>query len=795
MQDDSGSPSAQSTVNPAGTSSADGQSPRGPPDQNTSAVSPVEMSEQEAIAGIRDLRSMVETFGYALTSPDASQAGFVEKIEAGASDTGFQYQISRNGRMLFMRITPEFDSTALNPVMGTIQEVRKVMAEVGPKYPGVEFGLTGIEVMEADETAAADWDSTWTTSLAAVLISIFVALAFHSVRLPAIAMVSLFVGIGWTFGFLTLSIGHLQILSVVFVLLLLGMGIDYAVLLSSSYEVQRHNFPDDREGFKAAMRQTFVTMGPGIITGCLTAALAFATTLPTKFTGVAEMGLISGMGLLLCLTSMFTVFPALLTLLHWQASKVTPREGRLIRVFDERIPLFFSSRPKTTIGIATVLCLLSVAAMSQKEFDYDLKELQPRGVDSIQWQDRIINDSGESVWIGVSITHSLDEARKLADAYRKLSTVNGVGGIGLLFPDHDKEKVAAIEKVKARLEPSLNKALQQTEQQTADEANKKPGFLAGLFGQSGDVVGQMKSLRTGLGIYTKIADIPAPILAELKQLDSSITGIIDRYDKLPADTQKQNLSRLSTWYHDWRLRSLRQIKQMFDTSPLTLADVPAELMEPYIDPAGRMALEIVPKLPTDQNLTGALDGRFMPLFIKQMQTVDPLVTGTINQIYQSGFLIKQTYQFAGLVALLIVIIILYIDFRSFHDTLCAMFPVAIGFGITFGIMWIIDAKINAANIIVLPLMFGIGVSAGVNIVHRYRSDPTLRPLGLTKGTGKGVTVTSITSMIGFGCMMMASHRGIASLGFVLCTGLGMTLLASYTVLPAWLELRNKASRP
>jgi uncharacterized protein len=140
----------------------------------------------------------------------------------------------------------------------------------------------------------------------------------------------------------------------------------------------------------------------------------------------------------------------------------------------------------------------------------------------------------------------------------------------------------------------------------------------------------------------------------------------------------------------------------------------------------------------------------------------------------------------------VVLVVLYLDFKSVHDTLCAIFPVAIGFGITFGIMYLTGQQINAANIIVLPLMFGIGVSAGVNILHRYRADPFGRPLGLTDGTGKGVTVTTITSMIGFGAMMFATHRGIASLGFVLCVGLGMTLLASYSVVPAWLELRTRA---
>jgi uncharacterized protein len=763
-------------------------------DKKAGAQTKPEMTDAEAIAGIRDLRGIVEGFGKALTEPGMTQGQFAHQMEAGSADSEFQYQISRNGRMLFLRITPEFDKTALNPVQATINEVRKVMAEVGARHMDVEFGLTGIEVMESDETAAADRDSTYASIAATIVITIFIALAFHSLRLPIIAMVSLLCGIAWTFGFLTASIGHLQILSVVFVLMLLGMGVDYAVLLSSGYEVTRDKYPDTAEGFKAAMKETLVKMGPGMATGCLTAALAFATTLPTKFTGVAEMGLVSGVGLLLCLLAMFTIYPALLSIFFWHGREVTAFDKRAVNFYSDKIPMFFSRHPRATLAVASVLCILSVGATSQKSFDYDLMKLQPQGVDSIKWQDRIINDSGESIWFGVSITKDLAEARRRADEFRKLPTVAGIRGIGLLFPEKDDLKIAEIKKLEAKLGPSLDKALAAKPEKDSHKGGGG-GFLTGLLGGKLDVVGQLKSLRTGMGIYTAMADIPKPILAELKLLEQTIDGVVKKFEALDKDARAAALTRLDGLYEGWRNSRLTQIKQMFDTSPLTPADVPKELLEAYIDKDGRMSLEIVPMLPPDaaaRGITGVLDGRFMPVFIADLASVDKEYTGTINQIYQSGFLIKRTYQIAGIIAFFVVLVVLYLDFKSVHDTVCAIFPVAIGFGITFGIMYLTGQQINAANIIVLPLMFGIGVSAGVNILHRYRADPFGRPLGLTDGTGKGVTVTTITSMIGFGAMMFATHRGIASLGFVLCVGLGMTLLASYSVVPAWLELRTRA---
>ncbi|MFW6032135.1 MAG: MMPL family transporter, partial [Phycisphaeraceae bacterium] len=138
-----------------------------------------------------------------------------------------------------------------------------------------------------------------------------------------------------------------------------------------------------------------------------------------------------------------------------------------------------------------------------------------------------------------------------------------------------------------------------------------------------------------------------------------------------------------------------------------------------------------------------------------------------------------------------VLVLVWIDFRSLSDALLSLVPVTSGFLVTFGVMAILDIQINPANIIVLPLIFGIGVDAGVHMLHRYRQNPSLRPVGLAAGTGKGVTLTSLTAIIGFGSLLVASHRGIASLGFVLSVGILLTLMACWILMPAALELRSR----
>jgi len=173
-----------------------------------------------------------------------------------------------------------------------------------------------------------------------------------------------------------------------------------------------------------------------------------------------------------------------------------------------------------------------------------------------------------------------------------------------------------------------------------------------------------------------------------------------------------------------------------------------------------------------------------------MFAVSDEALGPPVQIYESSQLIQREYFRAAIYALVAILFVLLIDFRSLVDALCALLPVGVGFLGMFAMMGLVGMPINFANIIVMPLIFGIGVDAGVHMVHRWKIEPFGEPAGLSGGTGRGITVTMITTCIGFGCMLIAEHRGIRSLGFVMVVGLAVTLLACWMVLPAILRMRH-----
>lgn len=747
--------------------------------------------DETKIAGsIGELNHLLVAMGQVLQLASGKSVDFGALVDpSSGADAGWRYLASENGRLYFLRVTPRISTESLDAVAPALAEIRGLAQGIAARYPQIEVGVTGIDVMEADETEAATWDSTWTAALAAVLITALLITAYHSWRTPLFAMIALLVGIAWSYGFLFLAVGHLQVLSVVFNVMLLGLGIAYGIYLASAFELLRHDFPDDLDGFRQTLARTLQTMGPGIATGAITTAAAFATTIFTDFTGVAEMGLIAGVGILLCFLAMFTIFPALLRLFKPSHAHIATMESRHVHFFEERWAMPFVRHPVATLVVAGVLTALSLAAILQMKFDYDLLKLQPRNAPSVQWAQRIVRDGGQPIWYGLSVAPDLDTARQRAAEFRRLPTVGGVGGIGLLFPENDDQKIELIRQARRELEPALSLALAAP----ASAPASQPASAAEI-----DLFTQLGTFRQALLLQSALVrDIPAPIRAALSDLDATLQSILVPAQALSPEQRQTRVAHLREAYQRWRGDSARQISQALDPSPLGFDDLPFELLRSYRDKDGAVALEVYPdpakKFPGSK-ISSPLDPRFLPYFIHDMEAVDSKITGVVAQIYRSGILIRNAYQVAGILALGLVFLIVFFDYRSLRDAALILLPVAMAFAITFGLMWLAGMQINAANIIVLPLMFGIGVDSGVHVLNRYRQNPDLQPVGLTNGTGKGITVTCLTSVISFAMMTLSSHRGIASLGFVLAVGLTMTMLACWTVMPAWLEMRLRSKR-
>lgn len=695
----------------------------------------------------------------------------------------WQYMESTNGRLLFMRIEPWRDPDMVNAAGRAVAGIRQVLKDTIKRYAPLQAGLAGVEVMEADETHAALRDSTIAAVIAFLLIGAVLVLAFHSWMMPLVASISLLYAIAWAFGFATLAVGHLQLLSVVFTTILLGLGIAYGVYVLARFELARHDYPEDESGFGPAMKLSIQTIGPGVITGAVGTAAAFCVTMLTQFRGVAEMGLIAGVGIILCLLAMMSVCPALLRLVKPRSQHIRSLDDRYFYFYHDTWVAPFLRRPGLTVLVAAALAGISLLpmALGRMSFDYNLMKLLPYRASSVRWQQRIDREGDNPPYFGVSIAANLEQARTLAARFRALPSVSDLGGMGRLFPVDEAQKVAALADARALLEQAMNAA--------GSEPFPPTTAPAAPVDFAPDLAQGLTALRLQLAVLRALPLLPSDLAGPLKGVDDELAAALSALTSLQADQRGQRLAALADDFREFREALRQKLLAATDTQPLTPDDLPPAIRAMYEDRAGRLVLEVHPKVPPTAE--GPLDPSFLPHFVADLYRIDPNITGPAVQIYESARLIKASYQLAGVLALLAVLLITVLDFGRLDDAILSLMPAGIGFALTFGVMWLVGQRINAANIIVLPLMFGIGVDTGVHILHRFRQYPQARPLGLSHSTGKAVTVTCLAAAIGFGALMISSHRGMAGLGFVMATGILLTMFACWIVLPAWLEWRAR----
>ncbi len=672
-------------------------------------------------------------------------------LDGDAADH-WQALATANGRIRTVLVSLSDPTTgSIAGIADTLATLRSSAAEWMNEngFGDIPWGVTGIPAIESDETDQATRDSTIASIVAFGLITIMLIGVFRRIRLPLMAATSLVVGIAWSFGWVVISIGHLQLLSMVFSAILIGLGVDFALHIVTRLRVIEPECADLPE----AMGRTFRDVGPGLITGAVTTAAAFGCTAFSEFLGVAEMGVIAAGGVLLCLIAVMSVFPALLALSsRWRNDLAIMRPvgtnmlRRMVR------PLHRHAKLVLLIGLLITAGL--IAAATRLTYDSNIMNLQPPNLEAVSWQRKLAAQPGGDLWSGLVMT-TPEAATSLTTKLRTLADVQEVGGMGMLLPpdlNAREAKVAAVRDLPPVVE------------QGADGL----GFISTV----------LSSVRDRLRPTPKYA----PLVAELDTAVKSWATL----DRDIAERRKR-MARLNAAWQKAAPAAAETIKAALAAVPPGPSDLPAVLRAQWIGLDGQWLLRVAPT----SGKESILEPDRLDAFVTEVRTVAPDLFGPPVQILESSRLIVRAYTMAGLLAMGAVLLILLIDFRSIADAISAILPVLVGFASTFGFMGMIGLDLNFANLMVLPMIFGIGVDAGVHVIHRWRSDPRVRPPGLWGGTGTGILLTTTTTAIGFGSLMLAEHRGIQSLAIVMVIGLLATLVAAWTVLPAVLRLRQK----
>lgn len=672
-----------------------------------------------------------------------------------------------------------------------VERMRVLMHETELEVPGVNAGLTGEPVLDYDEMLQSTHDSIMASIVSLIICSLIFIYAYNETGRPLKAVACLIVGLGYTMAFTFLVVGHLNILTITFAPILIGLAIDFGIHFITRYEEEmRHGQTPE-----TAVDRAMVFTGQGIITGALTTAGAFLAMGLTHFKGIQEMGIISGGGLALCLIPMMTLLPILLMHGH---QNIIDHETSRAEEKRAQIESFWLQRPGLVLAITVILCGLAVLQFKKVFFDYNLLHMQSRGLPSVVYEEKLLNSAGQSLLAAAVVADSLEEARQIEQKVKKLSTVESVDGddrgdpIFALLTGDQQPKLKLVNEIKADVgdlhfagEPehpgalSANKNSEEEPTMAQVEADEDKVHLHEL---SATLYGTMGYLGTAAAMVEK----DRPELA--KQLLDLRLAISDLRVKMLSDGPqiKQRLGKYQQALFDDIRQTFEAIQDQDTRSGLKPQDLPPALRTQFIGRTGKYKVEVFPK---DDIWDHANQARFINQLKAAMAPDSDKVTGTPVQLYEYTTLLKNSYQQAALYALCAIALMVFLHFRSLTCVVLSLMPVAIGSIWTAGLMGIFKIPFNPANIMTLPLVIGIGVTNGIHILNRVAEEQN--PGILAKSTGKAVLVSGLTALTGFGSLMLAKHQGIQSLGFVMAIGIAACMIAGLTFLPALLNVLGK----
>lgn len=663
-----------------------------------------------------------------------------------------------------------------------ITSIRNEVDRLEKAYPGLRAGVTGGKALSVDEMRASRDDTLTATLIALAGAFLTFVVSFRRKSRPFLALLVLTVGLAWTLGLTALVIGRLTILSVAFAAILVGLGIDFSLHLIARVEEEEARGAPVRE----ALWKGAVHAGPGMLAGGVTTALAFFAVMLTDFLGLRELGFIAGSGVLLSLVSALTLLPAAIVLWHrafqgraasgpahppWRRSLYDGRPHVARRSGPHALFSRIAGRPAEVIGVFAALVVLAAVSLPRLRFDYNLLNLQAPATESVAYERLILERSKRSTWYAVSIAKTLEEARTIEARLLELPSVANVRSLASLIPEDQATRRDRLAELAPLVEPLPTAASAATELPPVDVQA---------------LVGALRGMRFKLNDEALERWDPdaRPAAEDARTARRHIDEILEA---LAAGRPPHALATYEQKLFEDFYDELRRLKEgLPPPAPLVEGDLPPEIRSMYQGRDGRYLVQIYP----EENIW---DRAPLERFVSQLRTVDPNVTGGPVQAYEAGGAMRRGYERGAIYALVVIAFYVLVELRSLLLASLAFTPLLVGGLLAMGGMAIFGVPLNLANLVLLPVLVGIGIDSGIHLALRFRQDRGSGAEVIWTSTGKAVLVSGLTTLIGFGSLMVARHYGIHSIGVVCALGIGSVLLVSFTLLPALLTVAARRS--
>ncbi|MEP0338427.1 MAG: MMPL family transporter [Alphaproteobacteria bacterium] len=650
----------------------------------------------------------------------------------------------------FIVLKPPLDFASLQPAGKPIAALKDLRRELKLEGAGpVRLRISGSAALQQDELKSVEQGMGLAGMLSFTLVLVLLVLGLRSLRMVAAVLATLILGLIWTAGFAIWALGALNLISVAFAVLFIGLSVDFGIHFALRYREHRGRGHDNG----AALEATAAAGGGGLTLCAVAAAIAFYSFLPTDYVGLAELGLIAGSGMFIALAANLTVLPALLTLMPAPAGRRDGHAG-----WSDRARRALQGHPRRVLIGAVAAAVIGLAAVPQARFDFDPLNLQDRNLESVAVVHELAAGKGASTYSATVLAPDVDAARGLAEQLTALPEVKGVASILSFVPGDQEEKAEIVRDLALFMLPSL-----------------APG------GGTGDRDPARRRIAAE-NLEAALANLDATNAGpDLARAAGRLAVLLKTLDDAGLAGQEQGLLAV---FPD----AVERLRDSLSPEPFTLADLPTDISARYVAPGGQARLEVIPA-------DDLRDPDAVERFVAALRKVTPDASGAPVTIYEAGRAVLSAFVEAGAIAVTAILILLGLLLRRASDVAFVFAPLGLAAVLTVLCSVAFQVPFNFANIIVLPLLFGLGVASGIHLVLRDRQervgDDRAAGDAFETSTPRAVLFSALTTIGSFGSIALSGHPGTASMGVLLTIAITLTLICTLVLLPALLAVRGR----
>ncbi len=654
-------------------------------------------------------------------------------------------------RRRFLIVKPVVDFASLAPMADAVATVEATAERLGlSEAAGYRLRLTGESLMLQDELESVRSGIGIVGALSAVLVAVVLFAGLRTWRLVVPILVTLLAGLCWTAGFAAIAVGQLNIISIAFAVLFIGLSVDFGI----HYVLRVQESQAQGRTPEAALAEAAGLLGRPLLLCALSSALAFFAFFPTAYRGLSELGVIAGGGMFIAFFLNLTLLPALMRLLPTAAGEVHLGPLAAAEAALQRRAARFA---RALAGVGLVLAALAVIALPQARFDDDPLNLRDPDSPSVAALLDLLDDPRVSPYSAQVLADDLAAARDLEARLTALPEVETAVTLTDFLPQDQADKLDILDQMALFLAPLF----------IAPPPSPAP--------DAAERAVALENLREALAVAPQdLQPAAGALLAQLQGLG----------DVTPAALE-------AAWLGGFEGTLERLLDGLEAEEEVTLDSLPADLRARYQaaagPAAGRVLIEVIPA----EDLR---DQAARERFVDAVQAIVPDVSGAPVTIVAAGRAVVTAFAQASVLAVIAIGLLLLAVLRSPRDSLLVLAPLLLAALLTVAASVVLGLPFNFANVIVLPLLLGLGVDSGIHYVIRAREQAAGVAAPAVNSTPRAILLSALTTVASFGALSISQHPGTASMGRLLTLAIVLTLVCVLAFLPALLALAGRLPR-